>query len=153
MPALISRFLDFVMIMEADKYTASDSDTPDSSSESELTSESEDSAGLESVSLTGKSATNKGSRKAYRTQKDLNDSFEKSDIPGVCDAYAPALKQIKETFKVLKHQGTELKKRKNRLPHPKKPDWEQNKWLCANIFDTMGKLSLLSQVHCESLAY
>ena len=98
--------------MEADEYTASDSDTPDSSSESELTSESEDSARPRKRKLIDRQKRYKqgGSRKAYRTQKDLNDSFEKSDIPGVCDACAPALKQIKETFNVLKHQGTELKK-------------------------------------------
>ena len=141
-------FLDFCPIMEAEEYTASDSDTAsDSSSDFDLTSESEGSAKPRKRKLDDKQKRYKEgrSRKAYKIQKDLSDSFEKSDIPGVCDVCAPALKQIKETFKVLKHQGTELKKRSNRLPHPKRPDWEhyqnltaQNEWLRANIFDTMG---------------
>ena len=92
-----------------------------------------------------------GSRKAYKTQKDLDDSFEKSDIPDVCDVCTPALKQIKETFKVLKHQGTELKKRKNQLPHPKRPDREhyqnltaQNEWLRANILTLWATISIVT---------
>ena len=84
-------------------------------------------------------------RKAYKVQRELSESFEKSNITGVCDNCAPDLRQTVEAFKSLKHQGTGLKKRKNRLPHPKIPNRDhyrnlrvQNEWLRANVFDGMG---------------
>ena len=63
----------------------------------------------------------------------------------MCDTCAPGLKRVSETFHALKHQGGELKKRRNRLPHPKLPERDhyrnikaQKEWLRPNVFDTMG---------------
>ena len=115
--------LEFCSVMK-EYCTTSSSDTMSDSS-SDFTSESEGSSRPRKCRLDDRRKRYKeGSRKAYKTQKDLSDPFEKSDIPGVGDVCTPALKQIKETFEVLKHQGTELKKRKNQLPHPKRPDRE-----------------------------
>ena len=86
------------------------------------------------------------SRKAYKVCKDLDESLETSPIlPGVCSRCASALVRIVEGFKQLRHQGTELKKRKLRLPHPKIPNHDhysnvrmQNEWIRGNLFDSMG---------------
>ena len=50
-----------------------------------------------------------------------------------------------EAFHQLKHRGSELKKRKQKLPNPKHPDRPhyrnlilQNEWLRANVFDSVG---------------
>lgn len=85
------------------------------------------------------------SRKAYRLQKGLDSFLESSDVDGACKRCAMGLKQIQTHFMSLKHQGTELKKRKKQLPMPGRPDRDhyrnlkfQNEWLRANVFDTMG---------------
>ena len=63
----------------------------------------------------------------------------------VCKSCAPVLCKYSETFKSMKRQGSELKKRKEINPHPKKPNFDhyrdltkQNEWLRSNIFDAMG---------------
>jgi len=50
-----------------------------------------------------------------------------------------------EALHQLKHRGSELKKRKQKLPNPKHPDRLpyrnlilQNEWLQANVFDSVG---------------
>ena len=64
---------------------------------------------------------------------------------GVCTQCKPVLLRYMDTFKALVHVGSELKRRKNRNPHPKNPDRthyrdlnRQNEWLRENIFDTAG---------------
>ena len=83
------------------------------------------------------------SRKAYKIRKDLDESLQTSPIlPGVCSRCASALARISEGFKQLRHHGTELKKRKRSLPHPKRPNRDhyrnvrmQNEWMRGNLFD------------------
>ena len=86
-------------------------------------------------------------RKPYRLRKRLRRSMEDSDtvIDGVCKQCAPALGNVIEGFRKLKHQGSELKKRRKRYPAPKHADREhyrdlvaQNAWIRGNIFDPMG---------------
>lgn len=77
------------------------------------------------------------SRKAYRPSKELQGSLEDENLPGssnpamashfepsewndkVCRSCAPVLIKYSATFKGMKRQGTELKRRKSINPHPK----------------------------------
>ena len=59
----------------------------------------------------------------------------------MCKSCAPVLVTYAETFKGMKRQGSELKRRKLINPHPKSANMEhyrdlvkQNDWLQANIF-------------------
>ena len=85
------------------------------------------------------------SRKPYRRVKDLESSFEgtQSHSPtssnpamtihfepsdwkdNVCKSCAPILMKYSGTFKGMKRQGTELKRRMPINPHPKQPAREQ----------------------------
>ena len=87
------------------------------------------------------------SRKPYRVSKELQRSFEDSDSAcnpslsnsnsmachieqsqwnkNVCKSCAPVLQKYAITFKSMKRQGSELKKRKRINPHPKKPETQQ----------------------------
>ena len=65
-------------------------------------------------------------------------------IEGICDECVPALAKIVEGFYRLRHQGTELKKRRTGYPEPKRQGTghyqnivAQNEWLRNNIFDAM----------------
>jgi len=103
------------------------------------------------------------SRKAYRISNELQQSFEDSDTclsnsqsmachvehsewnKNVCKSCAPVLQKYADTFKGIKRQGSELKRRKCTNPHPKKPSTQQyrdlvrqNEWLRNNIFDAVG---------------
>lgn len=86
------------------------------------------------------------SRKVYKLSKDLDKSLQESPgVSGVCSSCACSLARIGDGFKQLKHQRTELKKRKRSLPTPKHPNREhyrnvkvQNEWMRANLFDSMG---------------
>ena len=86
-------------------------------------------------------------RKPYRVHKSLRRSLEDNDtgIDFVCKQCAPALGKVVDGFRKLRHQGSELKKRKRRYPTPKHRDREhyrdlvaQNAWVRGNIFDPMG---------------
>jgi hypothetical protein len=100
-------------------------------------------------------------RKVYRFSSDLQHSFEDSELSNnpamsshfqssswnknVCQSCAPVLQKYAVTFKGLKRQGSELKRRKWINPHPKQPETQQyrdlvkqNDWLRSNIFDTLG---------------
>ena len=86
-------------------------------------------------------------RKPYRVRKSLRRSLEDNDtgIDCVCKQCAPALDKVVEGFRKLRHQGSELKKRKKRYPTPKHRDREhyrdlvaKNAWIRGNIFDPMG---------------
>ena len=86
-------------------------------------------------------------RKPYRLRKRLRCSLEDNDtvIDGVCKQCAPALGKVKEGFHKLRHQGSELKKRKKGYPAPINADRDhyrdvvaQNAWIQGNIFDPMG---------------
>ena len=59
-------------------------------------------------------------RKPYRLRKRLRCSLEDNDtvIDGVCKQCAPALGKVIEGFHKLRHQGSELKKRKKGYPAP-----------------------------------
>ena len=59
-------------------------------------------------------------RKPYRLRKRLRCSLEDNDtvIDGVCKQCAPALGKVIEGFPKLRHQGSELKKRKKGYPAP-----------------------------------
>ena len=64
-------------------------------------------------------------RKVYKLSKDLDKSLQESPgVPGVCLSCACSLARIADGFKQLKHQRTELKKRKRSLPTPKHPNRE-----------------------------
>ena len=107
------------------------------------------------------------SRKPYRVSKELQRSFEDSDSAcnpslsssnsmachieqsqwnkNVCKSCAPVLQKYAITFKGMKRQGSELKKRKRINPHLKKPETQQyrdlvrqNEWLRCNVFDAVG---------------
>ena len=86
------------------------------------------------------------SRKAYRVNEDLTKSVSGSPhLEGVCPLCQQALSEVAKGFHRLRHQGTELKKRVKRLPHPKHPERShykntiaQNEWIRANVFDSMG---------------
>ena len=63
----------------------------------------------------------------------------------VCKSCAPVLEKYATTFREMKRQGSELKRRKLINPHPKKQDKEhyrdlvkQNDWIRNNIFDATG---------------
>ena len=77
------------------------------------------------------------------SQRTSSESLPRND--DVCMYCAPVLQKYAETFKGMKMQGTELKKRKKINPHPKKPNFchyrdlkKQNEWLRNNVFDAMG---------------
>ena len=101
-----------------------------------------------------------GSRKTYKISRDLDESLETSpQLPGVCSCRASALAQVAEGFKQLRHHGTELKKRKRSLPHPKHPNRDhyrnahmQNEWIRGNIFDTMGNYLFCHQCVVKALS-
>ena len=66
-------------------------------------------------------------------------------MSGVCSSCASSLTRIADGFQQLTHRGTELKKRKRSLKHPKNPDHDyyqnvsmQNEWIRGNLFDAMG---------------
>ena len=70
---------------------------------------------------------------------------ESPSAEGVCSYCSPALTKIAESFHRLKHQGSELKKRKCSYPSPKVAGREhyrnvvaQNEWLRGNTYDSMG---------------
>ena len=118
------------------------------------------------------------SRKPYRRAKDLQSPFEdtQSDYPSssnpamtvhfepsdwndnVCKSCAPILMKYSGTFKGMKRQGTELKRRKSINPHPKQPAREQyrdlakqNEWLRNNVYDYLGNYLFCSRcVHYAS---
>lgn len=86
-------------------------------------------------------------RSVYKVRsKDSRKSFNLSpSLEGVCQSCASGLSGIAAGFCKLNQQGTELKKRKSRLPHPKHPERDhyrdinaQNEWLRGNVFDAMG---------------
>ena len=85
-------------------------------------------------------------RKVYKKSMDLSKSLESlPPIDSVCLSCASGLNSVIDSFFTLKQQGSTLKKRKNRLPNPKRKDFEhyrnlnaQNEWLRVNIFDAMG---------------
>ena len=88
-----------------------------------------------------------GARSVYKVRsKDLERSLSLSpSLEGVCQSCASGLSGIAVGFCKLRQQGTELKKRKSRLPHPKHPERDhyrdinaQNEWLRGNVFDAMG---------------
>ena len=115
------------------------------------------------------------SRKPYRKGKELSTctSFEDTNLPQssssgpsdptvsahfessewndkVCKSCAPVLIKYSETFRGMKRQGSELKRRKLINPHPKQPDKEQyrdlvkqNDWLRNNVFDSLGNYIFL----------
>ena len=63
----------------------------------------------------------------------------------VCKSCAPVLQKYADTFRDMKRQGSELKRRKLINPHPKRPSTEQyrdlvkqNEWIRNNIFDATG---------------
>lgn len=64
---------------------------------------------------------------------------------GVCTSCAPVLSKDTDTFRGLKRQGSELKRRKKINPEPKRVNFDhygdlikQNEWLHGNVFDAMG---------------
>ena len=67
-------------------------------------------------------------------------------VSEVCSTCVSSLDQIADSFKQVKHHGTELKKKKKRrLQEPKDPDCDhyrnvsiQNEWIRGNLFDAMG---------------
>lgn len=86
-------------------------------------------------------------RSVYKVRsKDLETSLQLSpSLEGVCSTCTSGLAGIAVGFIQLRQQGTELKKRKAKLPHPKCPEREhyrdisaQNEWLRGNVFDAMG---------------
>ena len=125
------------------------------------------------------------SRKPYCKGKDLSSSFEDTDLPqdispgpsnpamtahfepsewnnNVCKSCAPVLIKYCETFKGMKRQGSELKRRKLINPHPKQPDKEQyralvkqNEWLRNNVFDSLGNYIFCSRCvhHALGVSY
>ena len=129
--------------------TSSSSDEP-SPPPSDLDSEASSEHPQEGVRQQGRAAKRKRyfsgkSRKVYQLRRELDKSLDSTMLPGVRSSCAPALEQIAEGFKQLKHHGTELKKRKCRLPYPKKPNSDhyrnlqmQNEWMRGNLFDSMG---------------
>ena len=76
--------------------------------------------------------------------KDLETAMDLSPtVKGVCSTCASGLAGIASGFKKLKHEGTELKKRKTKmLTHPEREHYRdinaQNEWLRGNVFDSMG---------------
>ena len=97
------------------------------------------------------------SRRPYRKRQHLESSFKDTDIStdasgepsdwneNVCKRCAPVLLKYTYTFKGMKRQGSELKRRKSINPHPKNVEKEQyrdlvkqNDWLRANVFDSLG---------------
>ena len=76
--------------------------------------------------------------------KDLETAMDLSPtIEGVCSACASGLSGIASGFWKLKHQGTELKKRKTKtLTHNEREHYRdinaQNEWLRGNVFDSVG---------------
>ncbi len=103
-------------------------------------------------------------RKSYHFSKELQSSFEETDdLPGpsdfqpsdwnakVCKSCAPILSKYYDTFKGMKRQGSELKRRKTINPHPKRPESQQyrdlvkqNEWLRNNVFDSLGNFYFCS---------
>ena len=108
-------------------------------------------------------------RKSYHFSKELQSSFEETDdLPGPSDfqpsdwnakvckscapkSCAPILSKYYDTFKGMKRQGSELKRRKTINPHPKRPESQQyrdlvkqNEWLRNNVFDTLGNFYFCS---------
>ena len=72
--------------------------------------------------------------------------------PSICPQCYPVLICYVNVFKSMKQSGTELKKRKRSNPYPKKADSDfehhrdvtkQNDWLRSNVFDSLGKYSVL----------
>lgn len=64
---------------------------------------------------------------------------------GVCTSCAPVLSKYTDTFRGLKRQGSELKRRKKINLEPKRVNFDhyrdlikQNEWLRGNVFDAMG---------------
>lgn len=100
------------------------------------------------------------SRKAYKVRKNLDGSLETSPmLPGVCSRCTSPLARIVEGFKQLRHQGTELKKRKRSLPCPKVPNRDhyrnvrmQNEWIRGNLFDSMGNYLFCHQCIVRALS-
>ena len=83
-------------------------------------------------------------RSVYKLRsQDLENAMELSPtLEGVCSSCASGLAGIARGFFMLKQQGTELKKRKIRMPDPKHPERLHyrniNEWLRGNVFDSMG---------------
>lgn len=63
-------------------------------------------------------------------------------IEGVCSTCTSGLSGIASGFRKLKHQRTELKKRKTKTLTHKREHYRdinaQNEWLRGNVFDSMG---------------
>ena len=73
----------------------------------------------------------------------------------VCCKCAPVLGHYKIHFDKLVHQGSDLKRRKSRNPHPKRVNTQpyrdlntQNTWLRSNIFDAMGNYVFCARCVC-----
>jgi len=80
-------------------------------------------------------------------EEEGEDSRFASSATPVCTQCLPVLSRYAAMFKGMTHQGTELKKRKKVNPTPKRQETEfthyrdvtsQNKWLRANMFDSLG---------------
>ena len=72
--------------------------------------------------------------------------------PSICPQCYPGLVCYVDVFKSMKQSGTELKKCKRSNPYPKKADSDvehhrditkQNDWLRSDVFDSLGKYSVL----------
>ncbi len=99
------------------------------------------------------------SRKAYKLNSDVEQAAQRSpQLEGVCTTCAPCLSQVANGFHRLKHQGTELKKRKNCLPNLKHPERShyinaiaQNEWIQGNIFDCMANYLFCQECAVKAL--
>lgn len=79
-------------------------------------------------------------------------SSSEPTVSNVCNSCMPVLCKYAETFKGLRRQGSELKRRKTINPNPKRPDFDhyrdlnkQNEWLRNNIFDAIGNYLFCSK--------
>ncbi len=75
-----------------------------------------------------------------------------SSATGVCSQCHPVLVRYADIFKCMIHQGSELIRRKNINPYPKRRDVthyrdmnKQNQWLRENVFDSVG-----NYLYCSS---
>lgn len=134
---------------------SSDSESTSHSSSSENEEPSTSTTGHAHIERKRKYLAGK-SNKPYRLRKDLESSFDgQNPAPsavGPCNQCSPILEKYAATFKGLKHQGNDLKRRKLLNPHPKKVNFThyrdlkaQNDWLLNNIFDVHGNYLFCSQ--------
>ena len=93
--------------------------------------------------------------KPYRITGDLSHAFEggiagpsssEPTVSNVCNSCMPVLCKYAETFKGLRRQGSELKRRKTINPNPKKPDFDHYRDLSKhNVFDALGNYLFCSK--------